>query len=148
MNRRLDVEAVGALLVRLIERENIPVTIEERGGPSVVILPVTVGARDGLLPVLLVVGEAVWREASGQRFGLEIERDPQALLGFRVDGAGEVPMTVAMLSILDAIERARGPEPTLRINELVSVARDALANAQAMLPPPPAPVSGRRLRMR
>ena len=136
MAKRLDADAVGAALVRLIEHERMPLVIQERDSAPVAILPATAGARDGLLPVFLVAGEAVWREAAGQRFGLGIERDPDALLGFRVDHAGEAPMTIVMLAMLDAIEQARGSEPMLRVNNLVPVARRAIAHAKAMFPSP------------
>ena len=136
MAKRLNVDAVGAALVRLIERENIPLAFQDGNRPPFAMSALSADDRAGLLPVFLVAGEAVWREATRQRFGLIIEQDPRALLGFRVTDAGEVPMTIALLAILDAIERARDGQPTLRIDRLISVAMDATAAAKAMRPAP------------
>ena len=147
MAKPLNIDAVGAALGRLIEHENIPLAVQDGDGAPFAISPLSADDRAGLLPVFLVAGEAVWREATGQRFGLVIEQDPKALLGYRVVEAGEVPLTIAMLAILEAIERARDGKATLQIERLVSVAIGATANAKAMLPPP-APAADLRPRLR
>lgn len=73
----------------------LPMTAKLAGDPS------------GLLPVFLVAGEAVWREAAGKGFGLRIRRDPAAMLGYRVDGIGGGTFATVLLSTMEAVAQAQ-----------------------------------------
>jgi len=61
----------------------------------------------GLLPVFLVAGEAVWREAAGKGFGLRVRHDPAAMLGYRVDGIGGGTFATVLLSTMEAVVQAQ-----------------------------------------
>jgi hypothetical protein len=77
----------------------------------------SVAAPEGLLPVFLVAGEAVWREASGKGFALDITRDPEALLGYRVNAIGAGSFSTIMLSVMEATAQVARPE-ALVVNDL------------------------------
>ena len=95
----------------------------------------------GLLPALLVAGEAVWREITGKGFDLDIERDRDALLGYRLRGIGAGSFATIMLATMEATAQAaeRGP---LVVNELNAVWTAASTQPVFALPaqsPGPAP---------
>lgn len=61
---------------------------------------------DALLPALLVIAEALWREATqGAGFGLQIEEDRLSALGFRVTGIFHVPPSIALVALDAALDR-------------------------------------------
>ena len=62
----------------------------------------------GLLPVFLVAGDTVWRDATGHGLGVELRANPQALLGHEAAGVGG-PFSVVMLSMMEAVERVATP---------------------------------------
>ena len=102
---RPDLEQVGRVLEVLIERSGRQVTTLDRATGA--IEPVSAGlasAPFGLLPVFLVAGDTVWRDATGNGLGVELRADPQALLGHQAVGVGGSFSTV-MLSVMEAIER-------------------------------------------
>ena len=75
------------------------------------------GEPDGLLPVFVVAGEAVWREATGKGLALDIRPDTQALFGRRLHAVGNGTFASVMLSMMEAIAQANGPE-RLMVNDL------------------------------
>ena len=80
----------------------------------------TAGAADGLLPVFLVAGEAVWREATGKGFALRVRPDPAALLGYRAEGIGAGTFCTVALGAMEAIAQAQADEPDrLLVNGLI-----------------------------
>ncbi|WP_024882342.1 hypothetical protein [Methylosinus sp. LW3] len=96
-----DVEAVFEKLLRM-------------GGRPVVFEGVTVpfdsaAAADGLLPLFLLTGEALWREVKGEGFGLTTQPDDGALLGYRLAVIDAGSFTMAMLATMEAISQACGP---------------------------------------
>jgi hypothetical protein len=61
---------------------------------------------DCLLPVLLVMAEALWRQATqGAGFGLQLEEDKLSVLGCRVTGIFHVPASVALLALDTTLDR-------------------------------------------
>lgn len=83
--------------------------------------PDLAGDPAGLLPVFLVAGEAVWREATGKGFGLRIRRDPDALLGYRAEGIGAGTFCAVALSTMEAVAQARGGNAgVLLVNGLIA----------------------------
>ena len=75
------------------------------------------GQPDGLLPVFVVAGEAVWREATGKGLALDIRPDAQGLFGRRLHSVGSGTFSSVMLSMMEAVAQASGPERLL-INDL------------------------------
>jgi hypothetical protein len=50
----------------------------------------------------------VWREATGTGFGLDIVRDRDAFLGFRLRGIGAGSFTTVMLATMEATAQVTG----------------------------------------
>ncbi len=71
----------------------------------------------GLLPAFVVAGEAVWREAAGSGFALDIVRDPHALLGYRLQGIGAGNFATVMLATMEATAQVARPSAIV-INDL------------------------------
>jgi hypothetical protein len=87
-------------------------------------------APDGLLPVFLVAGEAIWRTAMGEGFGLKIERDEGALLGYRVAEIGTRSFTAVMLSMMVAVSQTARPEGIV-LQELDPIWEEAMQRLEA-----------------
>lgn len=68
------------------------------------------GAPEGFLPAFVVAGEAVWREAAGKGFALDIVRDSSALLGYRLRGIGAGTFATVMLASMEAMHQVMRPE--------------------------------------
>ena len=86
-------------------------------------------SASGLLPALVVAGEAVWREVTGKGFELDIVRDPQALLGYRLRGIGAGNFATVMLATMEAAEQAAQPGAIV-VNDLNAVWEAATARFQ------------------
>jgi hypothetical protein len=122
----VDLRQVSGVMEYLVKEAGRPVVMRDENGGVLEVPPDIVAAADGLLPVFLVAGEAVWREISGGGFALAVERDDGALTGYRVSGIGEGPFTLVMLSMMEAVAQAERAEGIV-VEELVSVWDDALA---------------------
>jgi hypothetical protein len=70
----------------------------------------TAASPAGFLPALIVAGEAVWRDVTGNGFALEIVRDPQSLLGYRLRAIGAGNFSTVILSTMEAIHQVAHPE--------------------------------------
>jgi hypothetical protein len=70
----------------------------------------TAASPAGFLPALVVAGEAVWRDVTGRGFALDIVRDPQALLGYRLRAIGAGNFSTVMLATMEAIHQVAHPE--------------------------------------
>jgi hypothetical protein len=101
-----------------LSREGKVIVFRDRATGSEHKLPVE-AARDpaGLLPVFTVAGEAVWREATGKGFALDIRRDDDALFGRRLHAVGAGTFSTVLLSVMEAVAQASGPS-VLAVNDL------------------------------
>ena len=131
MSDSFDIRRTGALLAILLMQSGPALLLRDPAGQTAPVRPETAGAADGLLPVFAVAADAVWREATGNGFGLDLRPDPAALVGYRIDGASAASVSAMLLCVLEAMHRAVGPSGLL-VNDLARVARDAM--------PDPAPV--------
>ena len=131
MSDGFDIGRTGALLAILLMHSGPALLLRDPSGHTAPVRPETAGAADGLLPVFAVAADAVWREATGNGFGLDLRPDPAALVGYRLDGASAASVSAMLLCVLEAMHRAAGPSGLL-VNDLARVAREAL--------PDPAPV--------
>lgn len=121
MSTEVSVDAVGRTLEALLVREGRPVVYQDRAtGKELVVSPASAAAPDGLLPALVVAGEAVWREATGQGFALDVARDPAALLGYRLRAIRGGAFSTVMLSMMEAAAQAAQSGPIV-VNELQAV---------------------------
>lgn len=110
IEHRVDLGAVGRALQALLAQGGCPVAMLNRtSGEAAAVTPELATAADGLLPVFLVAADAVWRDATGKSFGVELRRDPQTLLGFRAEGVSGGPFSSLMLSMMEAIAQIARP---------------------------------------
>lgn len=131
MSDSFDIGRAGALLAIMLMQSGPALMLRDPSGRTAPVRPETVGAPDGLLPVFAVAADAVWREATGNGFGLDLRPDPASLLGYRLAGARAASVSALLLCVLEVTERAAGPAGLL-VNDLARVAREAM--------PDPAPV--------
>ena len=85
--------------------------------------------RGAALPVLVVAGEAVWREATGRGFALDVARDPDALLGYRLRSIGAGGYAAVMLATMEATARAARGTGALVAGDLGPIWTEALRAA-------------------
>ena len=121
MTGPVDLAVVGRTVEALIRQEGKPLVFQDRAtGQHLTLSPEAGGLPDGLLPVFLTAGEAVWREATGKGFALDVTQDPQTLLGYRVRGIGNGPFSAVMLSVMEATAQIARPDMLL-VNDLDAV---------------------------
>jgi hypothetical protein len=114
MNHSIAIGIVSRTLEVLLSRLDKPVAFLDRTtGTACPVTPDLAAAPDGLLPVFLVAGDAVWRDATDKSFGIGLLRDPQTLLGFRAAGISGGPFSSVMLSMLEAIDQTARPRMIL-----------------------------------
>ncbi len=95
--------AVSSALQAWLTEAGIPLVLRDRATGEWLPVPIEIaGDPNGLLPVFLVAGEAVWREATGKGFALAVRRDPGALLGYRLDSIGSGSFSAVLLSTMEA----------------------------------------------
>ena len=114
----IDPSILGRTLEAYLTRAGTPLAFHDRATAQTYAVPFS-SARDpaGLLPVFVVAGEAVWREATGKGFALDIRPDLDALLGRRLHAVGAGTFSTVMLSVIEAATQATGPKALL-INDL------------------------------
>ena len=125
----VSVESVSRTMeVLLVQGGRSIVYRDKAGGQDLVVSPLGAASPSGLLPVFVVAGEAVWREATGNGFSLDIVRDPQALLGYRLRGIGAGHFATVMLATMEAAAQAEGPSAIVvnDLNALWSAATDRI----------------------
>lgn len=114
----LDPALLGRTLQAHLDRNGLPLAFHDRATGHIHALHHSAaGQPDGLLPVFVVAGEAVWREATGKGLALDIRPDAKGLFGRRLHAVGSGAFTTVMLSMMEAVAQARGPE-LLLINDL------------------------------
>ncbi len=114
----VNIASVSRTVEALLVRDGRTITFHDKAaGADRAVTPATAAAANGLLPVLVVAGEAVWREATGRGFDLDIVRDSSALLGYRLRGIGSGSFTTVMLSAMTATEQIARPA-TLPVDRL------------------------------
>ncbi|HUC10182.1 MAG TPA: hypothetical protein VL985_07110 [Stellaceae bacterium] len=107
----VDVETVSRTMAALLKHDRRLVVYHDRATGEHLTVDAPIAASPaGLLPAFLVAGEAVWREAAGSGFGLDIVRDPQALFGYRLRAIGADSFASVMLATMEATAQAAGPE--------------------------------------
>ncbi len=141
MNKSLssgvNIETVSRIMEVLLTQEGRPVIYHDIATNAD--LPVSAknaASPTGLLPALVVAGEAVWREATGTGFGLEIVRDREAFLGFRLEGIGADSLTTVMLATMEATAQVTGPGMVVAsdLNALWTAATERIEQAAQSQP--------------
>ena len=123
----LDPHLLGRTLQAHLGRTGLALAFHDRAtGRTHALHRVAAGQPDGLLPVFVVAGEAVWREATGKGLALDIRPDAQGLFGRRLHAVGSGTFSIVMLSVMEAVAQASGPG-TLLLNDLRVQWADRLA---------------------
>jgi hypothetical protein len=112
--RAVNLGTVSRTLDYLLSRSARNLMMFDRGGSTMLPLSRDLAvAADGVLPVFLVAADTIWRDATGNSFGVRLARDPSALLGFRAEGIDGGPFSAVMLSMMEAIEQTISPSMLL-----------------------------------
>jgi hypothetical protein len=125
----VSVESVSRTLEALLTRDTRSVVYRDGAtGQDLVVSRLSAASPAGLLPVFVVAGEAVWREATGNGFSLDVVREPQALLGYRLRGIGAGHFATVMLAMMEATAQVAGPSAIVvnELNALWSAATDRI----------------------
>ena len=125
----VSVESVSRTLEALLTRGKRSVVYRDGAtGQDLVVSPLSAASPSGLLPAFVVAGEAVWREATGNGFSLDIVPDPQALLGYRLRRIGAGHFATVMLATMEATAQVAGPSAIVvnDLNALWSAATDRI----------------------
>ena len=115
--RAIDLGWVSRVMTRLIEIGKPVMAMDQASGQTVPVSPQLAAAPHGFLPLFLAVGDTVWREATGRSLGIDLQRDPQTLLGYRARAIAPGPVAPVMLSMMHAMSHAERPDMLL-INDL------------------------------
>lgn len=104
-------------------------------GDRHVLSPEALSSESGYLPAIVSAGEAVWREATGTGFNLDIARDPDAMLGYRLRGIGHDSFAAVMLASMEALAQV-SDRRVVHVSDLAAVADAALTRSSPSLSPP------------
>lgn len=115
--RVIDIGWVSRVMTRLIEVGKPVMAVDQTSGQNVPVSPQLAAAPHGFLPLFLAVGDTVWREATGRSLGIDLQSDPQTLLGYRARSIAPGPVAPVMLSMMHAMSRVERPDMLL-INDL------------------------------
>ena len=138
----LDLAVVGRTLRVLLEQGGKALVFRDRatGQDLAVDLDAAI-APAGLLPAFLAAGAAVWREATGHELGVVVAHDPDALLGYCVQGVRGGSFAAVMLSMMEATAQVTGPEAVL-VNDFGALWSAATQRIERGQRPAPHPASG------
>ena len=107
MSPGLDLDVVARTFGVLLARDTRPVVYVCAGsGKTILYSPDAAAARTGLLPAFLVTADAIWEQATGKSFGIEVTTDTEAVLGFRVAAIRRGTFSAVMLSLMEGFRRA------------------------------------------
>ena len=113
----VDVGRVSAVLTRLLETGKPVAALDHTTGEFVPVGPQLAAAPHGFLPLFLAAADTVWRDATGRSLGIELQRDPQTVLGHRAHAITSPAFTPVMLSMIEAMAQASRPD-MLVVNDL------------------------------
>ena len=112
---------VSRTLQQLFEHDRRPITYACAGSDKTVFYSAaSAAARTGLLPAFLVTAEAIWTQATGKVFGIEVSTEPDTVLGFRVTAIRRGTFSTVMLSLMETIAQVQNPD-RLAVNDLVRI---------------------------
>jgi len=132
----VNLEAVERTLQVIAERSLLPFTYHDpANGQMLLVSPETLASRTGYLPAIVSASEAIWREATGKGFELQIARDHDALLGYRLRSIDAGSFSTVMLSALEALHQATR-SGAIMVSELNAVWAAATERARLHAPPP------------
>jgi hypothetical protein len=129
--KTLDPRHVSRVLRALLVEADREILVEDGPRRELVSIPFdAAAAEDGLLPVFLVAGEAIWRDATGRGFELKLKRDLGALMSWRVEAIRAEAFSCVLLSVMEAIATVARPDGVM-VLDLARVFDEATARAEA-----------------
>jgi hypothetical protein len=129
--KALDVAFVSRVVRALLAEAGREILVEDGARRDVVAIPFdTAAAADGLLPMFLVAGEALWRDVSGRGFELKLKRDLGALMSWRIEAIRAESFACVLLSTMEALAEVARPEGVMAL-ELARVFDEATARTEA-----------------
>jgi hypothetical protein len=129
--KALDPGYVSRVLRALLIEAGRDILIEDGPRRDLVSIPFdAAAAEDGLLPVFLVAGEAIWRDVTGRGFELALKRDLGALMSWRVEAIRAEAFSCVLLSAMEAIATVAGAHGVM-VLDLARVFDEATARAEA-----------------
>lgn len=138
----VSVEAVERTMRALAGQSSLPFTYRDPAtGAHHALTPDALASGTGYLPAIVSAGEAVWREATGKGFKLDIAHDPHAMLGYRLRGIGDGSFSAVMLASMEALSQV-SDRSTVLVSDLGAVADGATHRSRSTISPAPAAPSG------
>jgi hypothetical protein len=129
--KTLDPRHVSRVLRALLVEADREILVEDGPQRELVSIPFdAAAAEDGLLPVFLVAGEAIWRDATGRGFELKLKRDLGALMSWRIEAIRAEGFSAVLLSVMEAIVTVARPDGVM-VLDLARVFDEATARAEA-----------------
>ena len=129
--KTLDPAYVSSVLRALLIEAGRDILVEDGPRRDLIRIPFDAAAAvDGLLPIFLVAGEAIWRDVTGRGFELTLERDLGALMSWRVDAIRAEAFSAVLLSVMEAIATVAGREGVM-VLDLARVFDEATARIEA-----------------
>jgi hypothetical protein len=140
----VNLETVERTMEALAAQSRIPfIYADPANGERITVSPAVLASRSGYLPAIVGAGEAIWREATGNGFALDVARDPEALLGYRLKSIDAGTFTSVMLSALEALHQAARPTAVI-VSDLNAIWSASRLRTEPASQPTPAPSSGMR----
>ena len=140
----VDLAAVERTMRVLAERSQVAFAYHDPANGQVVpVAPEALAARTGYLPAIVSAAEAIWREAAGTGFQLDIVGDQAALLGYRLRGIGAGSFSTVMLASMEALHQAARPGAII-LSDLNAVWTASTERARVHETTPAAPRNGPR----
>lgn len=132
----VDVVTIERTMRVLAERSTLVFSYRDpTTGDRHILSPDALSSESGYLPAIVSAGEAVWREATGTGFNLDIARDPDAMLGYRLRGIGKGSVTAVMLASMEALAQV-SDQRVVHVSDLAAVADAALTRSNKAVAPP------------
>ena len=130
----VNLDAVERTMQVVAERSLVPFVYHDPAdGQRHAITPSALASRSGYLPAIVNAAEAIWREATGKGFELDVVRDQEALLGYRLRDIKAGSFATVMLSSMDAIRQVARPDAVVvsDLNAVWAAATERLRQAPA-----------------
>jgi hypothetical protein len=128
--KSFDVGWVSAIVHALLVDAGRDILLEDAPRNDVVPVPFdAAAAADGLLPVFLVAGEAIWRDVFGRGFDLNLKQDPGALVSWRIEAIRAEAFSGVLLSVMEAIAEVATPQGIM-VLDLARVFDEATARTE------------------
>ena len=129
--KALDPAYVSSVLRALLIEAGRDILVEDGPRRDLIRIPFDAAAAvDGLLPIFLVAGEAIWRDVTERGFELTLERDLGALMSWRVEAIRAEAFSAVLLSVMEAIATVAGREGVM-VLDLARVFDEATARIEA-----------------